>query len=788
MRDYFDEIKEIPSTKRITRLREDTLDAARYLSVEQAKLITRAWQAHSGEPVILKRAYAFRESAHYLEISIGSEELIVGNRSALPCAGIVFPESGVKWLIDEIDRLEDRPQDRFFVRPEDRGYFFEELIPFWKGMTLEEKIEESLNVQIACLEVVGKLNQKDHAQGHICPDSAKWLEQGPAALLAQAREKLADATGDQREYYMASCIVLEAACHFIGRYATLAQELSKTVEGGRAKELFDVGVCCDNLSRKPAGSFREAVQSLWFLFVLLQLESNASSFSPGRADQYLYPYFERDMKVGAISLEDAQELIDALFIKFNQIVYMRNTQSAAFFAGFPIGFNIAVGGKNIDGSDTSNALSYMMLRAQEHVRMRQPNLSARLHQASPNRFVRRVSEVIALGTGMPQVFSDDSVIPALEATGFTREDAVNYAVIGCVELGVHGKSLGFSDAAMFNIIKVLEVTMNDGVCMRTRRQLGLRLGTLTDFSTYDELELAFKKQLNFFIEQMEEGLRVVERFHRECLPSPFLSAVIDDCMQHGVDVTAGGARYNFSGVQLIQVANLADCLAALKSLVYDTRKVDASELLYNLRNNYPDEKLRLIMLNHAPKYGNDIAWVDELANKWVEYFKSRLDTYQNYRGGLYTVGLYTVSAHVPMGLEVAATPDGRKSGEPLADGGMSAVYGRDQHGPTALLNSVARIHSKYAANGTLLNMKFNPQVFATESGVNKFCGLLRGFVRMGIHHVQFNVVNRDDLLAAIQNPEKNRHLLVRVAGYTAHYVDLAETLQNEIIQRTEYGD
>ena len=782
-----EQIKITPVSGRVLKLKEQMLSEPRVVSVEQARLITKAYREHPLDSVILKRAYAFREALYGLQIVIHEGELIVGNRSSGSCAGIVFPESGISWLMREIDILETRPQDQFLVRPEDRAVFFDELVPYWKGHTLEDKIYSRLDPEVVALESVGKLNQKDHAQGHICPDVETWMKKGPVGLLREAEEKRKGCTNASRDYYEATCIVLEAAAHFIGRYASLARELAETSEGAAQSDYLVVAQTCENLAVRPAETFREALQSLWFLFVLLQMESNASSFSPGRADQYLYPYFRRDFDAGVLTLSEAQELADALFIKFNQIVYLRNTKSAAFFAGFPIGFNIAIGGRRPDGSDAVNELSYIFLHAQEHCQLRQPNLSARLHDNSPDEFVRRVAEVIGIGTGMPQVFCDEAVFGALKGAGYTDRDALNYAVVGCVELSAHGKALSFSDAAMFNMVKALELTLNNGVCILTGRQLGLKLGDLTTFPCYEALEQAYERQLDYLIRKMEQGLKVIEAAHRECLPSPMLSSVVDDCLERGVDVTAGGAVYNTSGIQLIQVANVADSLAALKQLVFDQKVLDAAYILDNLRRDFPDEKLRLTLLNHAAKYGNDVVWVDQIGEKWVEYVKEQLDQYRNFRGGPYTVGLYTVSAHVPMGENVAATPDGRRSREPLADGGLSAVYGRDQAGPTALLKSVSRIQSENAANGTLLNMKFAPELFRTEEGIEKFCTLLRGFVALRINHVQFNVVNKDDLIAAKRNPEQYRHLLVRVAGYTANYVDLAEKLQDEIIARTEYG-
>ena len=784
-------IQNIGISDRVERLRREMLDEQRYVSVEQAKLVTEAYKTHHDCSVIKKRAYALQNALYRMEIRIDEGELIVGNRTKESCGGVVFPEGGINWLEEEIDILETRPQDRFIVRPEDRACFFEELVPFWKGMTLEAKIGEELTDEMKTCEIVGKLNQKDHAQGHICPDAKLWLEEGPSGLVRRAEEKLKNTgklTAEQRDYYEAIIMVMEGASRFISRYAKLAEDLAAGAEDpGIKKDYRQVASACGKLASGPAETFHEALQSLWFLIVLLEMESNASSFSPGRADQFLYPYFVRDFGKGNLSLETAQELLDLLFIKFNQIVYLRNTSGAEFFAGFPIGFNISLGGLTEDGKDAVNELSYLFLHAQEHVRLRQPNLSARLHKDTPHAYMFRCAEVISLGTGMPQLVNDNSIIKALELAGYSRKDAFNYAVVGCVELSVPGKALGFSDAGMFNMVKVLELTLNNGVDMRTGKRIGPALGTLAEYKSFDELEKAFAKNLDYFIDVMDRGLKVVEKYHKTLMPSPFLSGVIDDCMEQGLDVTAGGARYNKSGVQLIQVANLADSMAALKKLVYDEKKVDPAALLEALRNNFPDEKLRQIMLTHAPKYGNDEEWVDTLGNKWVEYIKARFDERSNYRGGNYTMGLYTVSAHVPMGKNVAATPDGRRAGQPLADGGLSAVYGRDQKGPTALLKSVSRINSANAANGTLLNMKFSPSFFNSPEGKEKFISLMRALMELNIHHVQFNVINKEDLIAAKQHPENYRHLLVRVAGYTANYVDLADVLQNEIIARTEYG-
>ncbi len=787
--EYYEVIPTIRFTERIRKLKEKTLCEERYLSLEQVKLITECYKKNETLPKNLQRAISLAYVMEKISIRIEPEELIVGNRTAGVRAGVVSPDSGISWIDKEIETLPYRHQDRFNVRKEDIEDFRREILPYWSGKSLEDRIKSQIGTEIDRISKVVKINQIDHAQGHICPNVKKWLTQGPAGILDEAKQKYKASKGGKRDFYQGVITVLAGSQVFIKRYGQLAKEMAARSENSTEREsLAEISRICFKLSVYPPETFHEALQAVWFLFVLLQLESNASSFSPGRMDQYLYPYFKRDYESGDLTLDRALELIEALWLKFNQIVYMRNAQSAKYFAGFPIGFNVAFGGQTIDGQDASNILSHLFLKAQDHLGLPQPNLSARLFKGSPDPLIDECSRVIGLGSGMPQIFNDESIIPALEKLGISHKDAVNYAVVGCVELSTHGNTLGWSDAAMFNMVKALELAMNNGRCMLTGEQIGPETGYLSDFSSYNEFEMAYKQQLDHFIDQMIKACDAVDRLHAEVLPSPFLSSVIDDCLEKGIDIAAGGAHYNFSGIQAIQVANITDSLAVIKKLVYDEKTVEAEELLKALRANFSGyEELRTYILNHVPKYGNDVSWVDESGFKWIEYFARKLTGYTNARGGPYHMGLYTVSAHVPMGQNVAATPDGRRSQMPLADGGMSAMAGRDKNGPTALLKSVARLNSKLASNGTLLNMKFLPDFFKNKSDLKKFSALLKGFVRLKIHHVQFNVVRREDLIAAKQNPNNYRGLTVRVAGYTAHYTELAEELQDEIISRTSFG-
>lgn len=776
-------------SQRIQILKDKMLSAPRYASIEQARIITRVYQENEHLSIPKKRALSLKAAMEELEIGFEKEELIVGNRTKGVRYGVVFPESGCSWVNNEFETLPTRPQDQFHVKEEDIQEFREKIYPYWKGKSMEDVIKHHGGQEIQSIAKVVKINQKDHAQGHICPDSALWLKMGPLGIMNQAQEKLKTCEESQKEFYECVVLVMQGACTFMKRYHDMIMENIDEVEEPYQQSLRTVANNCLNLTKRPPETFHEAVQSLWFLFVLLHMESNASSFSPGRMDQYLYPYYQKDIESGKISMEDALDILECLWLKFNQIVYLRNQNSAKYFAGFPIGFNIAIGGEDENGNDTYNELSLLCLQCQYDLGLPQPNLSVRLNRNSSHELMQKAIEVVSKGSGMPQFFNDEAIVHALMELGIEKKDALNYAIVGCVELTTHGNNLGWSDAAMFNLNKALELTLNHGKCLLTDEQIGLDLGGLDTYQTFEDLEKAFQQQIDYFIDKMMQCEVIVEKAHQDCLPTAFLSSVIDDCLENGLDVTKGGAKYNLSGIQMIQIANLADSLAAMKQLVYDDQVIDAKELLAALQSDFKGyEIIQTMLLNKVPKYGNDVEWVDRLGAKWAEYFRSRMKDYTNYRGGPYHTGMYTVSAHVPMGENVGASPDGRNALTPLADGGMSPVYGRDLKGPTAVLKSVSRLNNSLTTNGGLLNMKFLPGFFETKNGMNKFENFLRAFVDLKVPHIQFNVVRREDLEDAQIRPQLHKSLTIRVAGYTAYFVELAHKLQDEIIERTTYDN
>ena len=781
-------------TARLASIKKRLLENRRLVDVERARYATESYRQTEGEPMVIRRAKMLLHLVRSMSITIYPDEIIVGNRSLHPRMGVIAPEGAVDWIDQELEILPTRRQDKFDISPDQIKELRQEIFPYWRGQTLEDTVATRIpeDVRWAVAGKAFSLNQTDHAQGHILPDVETWLRLGVKGLrdrVTRVRQRPEVQTEEQQIFYDATLIVLQAAEEFMLRYADLARDMASETETEACRqELNRIAEVCRWVSENPARDFWEALQSVWFLFVLLQIESNASSFSPGRFDQYMLPYLLEDLESGRLTLPQAQELLEYIWLKFSEVVLLRSSKSARYFAGFPIGFNIVLGGKLPSGNDGTNILSYMCLRAQTDLGLTQPNLSIRIHHDSPEEFLLAAAAVIGKGSGMPQVFNDEVIIPGQLNRGIAPADAMNYAVVGCVELSTPGKALGWSDAAMFNMTRVLELTLFGGKDPQSGVLIGLETRPLDQISSFAELEEAYDHQLAHFVRLMVTGCNLVDSIHAEVYPSPFLSLVISDCLERGLDVTAGGAHYNFSGVQGVQVANVADSLAAIRQAIFDEKWLTARELLEVLKQNFQGQAvLRQRLNNRIPKFGNDDDRVDGYAQKWANRYSALVEQYPTIRGGSYQPGFYTVSAHVPMGANVGATPDGRLAGTPLADGGLSPSAGQDKQGATAVLKSVSKINLKLASNGTLLNMKFLPSFFEGSQALKKFAIFLRGFCKLKIPHVQFNVVSVETLRQAQQNPAAFRSLVVRVAGYSAYFTELDEELQDEIIRRTEFS-
>ncbi|HGY9606708.1 TPA: formate C-acetyltransferase [Enterobacter roggenkampii] len=762
-------------TNRTQRLKDALFASPREISLERALLYTASHQQTEGEPVILRRAKATAYILDHVNIAIRDEELIAGNRTVKPRAGIMSPEMDPYWLLKELDQFSTRPQDRFDISDEDKQTYRDVLYPYWEKRSMKDFINSQMTdeVKAAVGTQIFSVNQTDKGQGHIIIDYPRLLNNGLGALVEQMREYCArDA---QNTFYAAALILLEASQRHILRYAALAETLAIGCdEASRREELRKIAeISRHNAQHKPQ-TFWQACQLFWYMNVILQYESNASSLSIGRFDQYMLPFYQASLSQG----DDPaflKELLESLWVKCNDVVLLRSTSSARYFAGFPTGYTALLGGLTESGRSAVNVLSFLCLDAYQSVQLPQPNLGVRVNELIDRPFLLKTAETIRLGTGIPQIFNDEVVVPAFLNRGVSLEDARDYAVVGCVELSIPGKTYGLHDIAMFNLLKVMEIAMqeNEGNAALS----------------YEGLLDHIRAKINHYIALMVEGSNICDIGHRDWAPVPLLSSFISDCLESGKDITDGGARYNFSGVQGIGIANLSDSLHALKGLVFEQQRLSFDELLAVLKANFatPEgEKVRARLINRFEKYGNDIDDVDNISAELLRHYCKEVEKYRNPRGGQFTPGSYTVSAHVPLGAVVGATPDGRFAGEQLADGGLSPMLGQDMQGPTAVLKSVSKLDNYLLSNGTLLNVKFTPATLEGDAGLQKLADFLRAFTQLKLQHIQFNVVNAETLREAQQRPQDFAGLVVRVAGYSAFFVELSKEIQDDIIRRTAH--
>ncbi|MCL8316038.1 formate C-acetyltransferase [Enterobacter cloacae subsp. cloacae] len=761
-------------TNRIPRLKNALFANPREISLERALLYTASHQQTEGEPVILRRAKATAHILDHVEIAIRDEELIAGNRTVKPRAGIMSPEMDPYWLLKELDQFATRPQDRFEISDEDKQTYREVLYPYWENRSMKDFINSQMTeeVKAAVGTQIFSVNQTDKGQGHIIIDYPRLLNNGLGALVAEMRERCARDT--QNTFYAAALILLEASQRHILRYAALAEELAQSSDATRREELLAMAdISRHNAQHKPQ-TFWQACQLFWYMNVILQYESNASSLSIGRFDQYMLPFYQASLTQG----DDPaflKELLESLWVKCNDVVLLRSTSSARYFAGFPTGYTALLGGLTENGRSAVNVLSFLCLDAYQSVQLPQPNLGVRVNELIDRPFLLKTAETIRLGTGIPQIFNDEVIVPAFLNRGVSLEDARDYAVVGCVELSIPGKTYGLHDIAMFNLLKVMEIAMQEN-----EGNSGL---------TYEGLIKHIRARINHYIALMVEGSNICDIGHRDWAPVPLLSSFISDCLETGKDITDGGARYNFSGVQGIGIANLSDSLHALKGLVFEQQRLSFDELLAVLKANFatPEgEKVRARLINRFEKYGNDIDDVDNISAELLRHYCKEVEKYRNPRGGIFTPGSYTVSAHVPLGAVVGATPDGRLAGEQLADGGLSPMLGQDMQGPTAVLKSVSKLDNYLLSNGTLLNVKFTPATLEGDAGLQKLADFLRAFTQLKLQHIQFNVVNAETLREAQRRPQDFAGLVVRVAGYSAFFVELSKEIQDDIIRRTAH--
>ncbi|AOV96691.1 formate C-acetyltransferase [Edwardsiella hoshinae] len=762
-------------SNRIQRLKHALFQNDREISLERALLYTASHRQTEGEPAILRRAKATAYILEHVAIAIRDEELIAGNRTVKPRAGIMSPEMDPYWLLNELDQFPTRPQDRFVISDDDKRLYREVLFPYWEKRAMKDFINAQMTdeVKAAVSSQIFSINQTDKGQGHIIIDYPRLLNQGLGALVTQLRchrQRQPD-----NHFYQAALLLLEASQNHILRYAVLAEAMAEnSPDTARRQELLTIAANSRHIVQHKPQTFWQACQLFWYMNIILQYESNASSLSLGRFDQYMLPFYQASLAQGE-NPACLQELLASLWVKCNDIVLLRSTSSARYFAGFPTGYTALLGGLTENGRSAVNALSFLCLDAYQGVQLPQPNLGVRVNTLVDAPFLLKTAETIRLGTGIPQIFNDEVVVPAFLNRGVSLEDARDYAVVGCVELSIPGRTYGLHDIAMFNLLKVMEISLyeNEG----------------KPALTYEELLAHLRANISHYITLMVEGSNICDIGHRDWAPVPLLSSFISDCLDKGRDITDGGARYNFSGVQGIGIANLSDALHALNGLVFDQQRLSFDELLSVLKENFATQegkKVRARLINRFEKYGNDIDDVDNISAELLRFYCKEVEKYRNPRGGQFTPGSYTVSAHVPLGSVVGATPDGRLAGEQLADGGLSPMRGQDMQGPTAVLKSVSKLDNVLLSNGTLLNVKFTPATLDGEGGLRKLADFLRAFTQLKLQHIQFNVVNAETLREAQRRPQDFAGLVVRVAGYSAFFVELSREIQDDIIRRTAH--
>ena len=831
---------DIPMTDRIRRLMDELFAKMPEIETDRAVLLTESYKQTENEPIIKRRALAFKHILDNIPITIRNDELVVGSATKAPRSCQVFPEYSYEWLEAELDTVEFREADPFHISEENKK-ILRSVYPYWKGKTTSE-LASAYMAPEAAVSIEHNMftpgNYYYNGIGHITVDYGKVLKIGYKGIMAEVRAELesmnvyeADYT-KKHEFLESVLISCEAVINYARRYAALAYEKAKAEKNEeRKQELLHIAKNCATVPENGASSFYEACQSFWFVQMLLQMESSGHSISPGRFDQYMYPYYKADIDKGVLTREFAQELLDCIWVKLNDLNKVRDAASAEGFAGYSLFQNLCAGGQTREGLDATNDLSFLCVQASMHTQLPAPSFSVRIWNGTPNEFMIKCAELTRTGVGLPAYYNDEVIIPSLMSRGIPLEDARDYNIIGCVEPQAYAKTDGWHDAAFFNMCRPIELVFTNGVDKGV--QIGPRTGDVTSFKTFDELYNAYKIQSNYQVRMMVNANNAIDVAHAERCPLPYLSCMVEDCISKGKSVQEGGARYNFTGPQGFGIANMTDALYAIKTLVFDKKLVTLEDFRDAMIHNYgepltpkaaknstkevvdnlaamgkpvTEEQIKEIcrmfltgetdpakkakygklreMIDSIPKFGNDVEEVDMFARDVAYVYTRELEKYKNPRGGIFHAGLYPVSANVPLGEQTGATPDGRLANTPIADG-VGPRSGYDRLGPTAAANSVAKLDHGIASNGTLYNQKVHPSALSGMDGLQNFVSYIRAFFDQKGMHMQFNVVNKETLLDAQKHPEKYKSLVVRVAGYSALFTTLSRSLQDDIINRTE---
>lgn len=779
---------------RIQYMKDRVVNTVPEMDLENARILTESFKETMGEPLCIQKAKAFRKQCREKTVKIWDKELIVGCSGSKMRGGILCADTCWSILDDEIDTINDRKYDPFKLRDEDREMFLKEIKPFWQGRSTYEAWLKQIPEDCRELRDAGQvyINRKAvRGWGETTAGYRQVIEEGIESICETIRRKkeTLDPTvpGDieKEDYLNALLIAAEGICDLAERYAKEAERLAEIEEDSeRKQELLDIADACHHVPRYPARTFREALQSLYIYQICIFMEQNAASYNPGRMDQYLYPFYRNDIENGTLTESQAQELLDCLWIKFSEPCLFQDAVTAEFAAGYPMFQNVCVGGVTTSGQDAVNDLSYLILQATMDVQLYQPSLSVRYSLAkNPNKFLRKVVELIRLGTGFPAFHNDDIGIRMLMNKGIPLREAFDWNPCGCVETNLEGRLRHYTALADINLGGMIEFVMTNGVNRKSGKKISVETGNPVDFKSYDEFENAVKEQLRYAIRAVVKGSHVIDNVCMDRVV-PALSLTFRDCIENCSDYAWGGAKYNTgNGIILIGIADLINSMAAIRNLVFEEKKVTMQQMVDALDADFEGYESVQKLCKNAPKYGNDNEMVDDIVGKMFTFIADEIESYKS-KFGTMTPGILPVSGNTPFGLEVGALPYGRNAWKPLADG-VSPNGGTDVEGPGAVLKSVSRIPHDRFVQGTLLNMKIEPEMLNSENGIHQMMALLKSMCSLGVFHVQFNVINRETLLAAQKNPKDYRGLLVRVAGYTAYFTELGKDVQDEIIARTE---
>ena len=792
---------------RVNHLRQTFLDRNYDIDVERLRLVTETYKKYekSGLSRKLVCAYAFENVLLNTTLYIYDEDLIVGEIAAPAKASPIYPEFSVNWIIEEVlhSPFEERDHDQFYFRNDEERQETVELCKWWQGKTIDDAVNARLDEdQKKGSEVGEKIFQTNlyhyAGTGHLAIDYPRLMSLGFDGLIKEAEEKLAGLSkrdpeyGSKRDFYQAAVIMHQAAKKYTERYAVLAEEMAaKETDGKRKEELLAIAENCHAVAGGAPKTFWQAMQLFNIATALIQVESNGHSISYGRMDQWLYPFYEEDMKNNTISKEFALELIEVEYVKMNNPTKLKDKGSMALRNGRGFGGeSLTIGGMDKEGRDATNDLTMLMLEGSVHTRMMNPWVCVRMHEGTPYELKIKTVECIRAGYGHPKLFNDEPAIQGMMKKGMSLEEARDYCVVGCVEISLPGKEYGWHDAAYVNTPKMMEMVLNGGRSLNTGKQLGPDSGSLETYQSFDEVLASVDTQFEYWTDQMCSSLCIIDNIHREIKPLPYLSMFYADCVTSGKDVTEGGAKYNGTGPQASGMATCADSLASIKQLIFDEKRCTGAELLDAVKNNWKGYEKLYAYVNSSKvhHYGNDDDYADELFKYMFECYCRHISGRKNPRGGIFSPGVYSVNANVAMGMNTNASVDGRKKGEAISDN-MGPVHtdccSHDINGPTAVVNSLAKVDHSLATNGTLMNLKFPQESVAGIEGRDNLVSFIDEYIAKKPMHVQFNIMSSATMRAAQKKPEDYKDMLVRVAGYSAYFVELGKPLQKDLIQRTE---